>query len=199
MTLPNQPSLEQRVLDLEAAMRGQRATNQTERISVINAAGQVVPLSQLAFGSVSATDAGLVTFTVAANAGPGSQGWLYSGPSVDVYVTSGRLRIDLAAALVSSGNRFSTFMGYRVLGPATSQADLAAAAQYAAPDYTRAIELQHNSSGMDVRGAFGTHDTRTGLPVGWYRVVASYAATYSGYTSAQNGSAENRRLTVAPF
>lgn len=194
---PEIASLTRMLMEIQREQRDTATGNPLNRGSVRNAAGQWVSISSLAFGSVGATDLSLVSFNVPANGGVGGQGWSGWGPQVEVYVTGGKLRVDVAAALTASGNKFSMYMGYAIYGPSAAQGGAKALAVAAA--YDRSIEVQHNSTGMDHRAAMGTFGLHTGLAAGWYLVQAQYACSYSNFTTAQYGDAANRRLLVTPY
>lgn len=192
-------SLEGRLAQVESGLRALRATNLTDLASVTDASGSAVPLGQLAFGQAVAANTFAVTLTGSAGS-PGTVPWdVTVGPATDVRVSGGTLRVDVAAALEAYGNRCSVFAGYRVLGPADTQAGALTAAQAVAPDYTRAIELQDDAVGMNARGAFGTFDVVPNLAPGWYRVVMAYALTYSGTVDPPYGIITNRRLVATPY
>jgi hypothetical protein len=202
--LPAPGTLEKWMLDVERALRDLATGNALNKGSVQKATGEYVTLSALAFGAAQATVPALLTLTGTANTGPGQVGFLADvGPSVNVLVTGGALRVDVAASLVASGNHASMFMSYAILGPGDpadpGQATVTQIVQLVGPAFTRAIELQHNAQGQDIRGAFGTFVQHTGLAPGWYTVSARYAMAYSGFTAVPFGSAENRRLMATPF
>lgn len=189
-------SLEAKFLELEAAVRAMRARNPLDDAAVVSpSTGAYVAMSSLAFGQVADSDASLLE--VITPSGIGGSAWIAGNPAVNVYVTGGRLRVDVAAALVASGNKLSMFMSYALFGPSTVAA-APSAPQLVAPAYSRAVEVQHNSTGMDHRMAAGTFGLHTGLVTGWYRVVSYYATAYSNTTNPY-GSAENRRLAATPY
>lgn len=197
MPEPSSFSLEKRLADLESEVRSLRSANLLNRASVVNAEGDYVELSSLAFGQAAATSNGLVELWGTANAGPGGVAWTAGAPSVDVRVTGGRLRVDIAGALVASGNKCSAFLGYSVLGPGLAEGTQTV--EFAAPAYERAVECQHSGTGMDARLAAGTFALHEGLPEGWYTVAARYALSYSGSTTQPYGAFTNRRLSATPY
>lgn len=180
-------TLEQRIADLESSVRALTTT------------------AAVGGTSVAATDATAVTLTGVASTVGGVDWNVVAGPSVDLYVQGGRLRIDVAASFEVYGNKCSLFAGYRILGPAptvdptTGVADFTAAPVRIVPSYEKAAELQDDGVGMNQLGAFGTFDVITGLPVGWYRVAEVYALSYSGTTGAPYGIASARRLTATRY
>jgi len=182
-------SLEQRIADLESAVRALTAG------------------AALAGTAVGASAAGAVTLTGIAST-LGSVPWdVGQGPSVDLYVQGGRLKVDMAASFEVYGNKTSLYVGYQILGgipravdPSNPGVDLLAAAPVVrAPDYEKAASLQDDGVGMNQLGAFGTFDLVTGLAVGWYRVRLAYALAYGGTSGAPYGIATYRRLTVTRY
>lgn len=173
-------SLEQRIADLEAAVRAIRATDP--------------------FGLIADTATPMVEMYGTGPSTVGGVGWFAGGPAVTIYVGSGRLKVDVAAALVAAGNHCSAFMSYAILGPA-----LTAAAAPSSPlvpvfaAYDRAVEVQHNGQGQDQRGSAGTFGLHTGLAPGWYHVTSRYALTYSGSPLTPYGAISNRRLSAMPY
>lgn len=179
MAQTNDASLEQRLLDLESSVRALRTTDP--------------------FGLVTASNPAQVEMWGVANAGPGGVGWIGGGPTLSLYVASGRLRVDVAAALDTAGNKAEVFMSWAVLGPADSAAASLTAAQAIGPAYDRSIEIQYNGTGMDQRSAQATFDTHPGLAPGWYTVTARYALSYSGSTTQPYGLVTNRRVAAMPY
>jgi hypothetical protein len=182
-------SLEQRIADLESSVRALQA---------VAAVGGT---------SVAASNAAALTLTGVAST-VGGVDWavnIAAGPTVDLYVQGGRLRIDVAASFEVYGNKCSLFAGYRILGPAplvdptTNVPDFTGAAVAVAPSYEKAAQLQDDGVGMNQLGAFGTFDVVTGLTVGWYRVSEVYALGYSATSGAPYGIASARRLTVTRY
>jgi hypothetical protein len=150
------------------------------------------------FGILAATDAALVEMNGVAST-VGGVGWVSGTPYVVLYVGSGRLRVEVAAALVASGNHASAYMSWAVHGPALTQAAALSAPVAIAPAYDRAVEVQHNGNGQDQRGSFGTFGTHPGLAPGWYMVQARYALSYSGSPLAPYGGISNRRISAMAY
>ncbi len=171
-------SLEQRILDLESAQRAARTADP--------------------FGQITADDPTAVALTGTAST-VGQVGWVYGNPVITLYVKSGRLRVDVAAALVASGNKASAYISWQILGPAATAEDAPSAAEVVAPAFSRAVEVQHSHAGQDQRGAAGTFGLHTGLAPGFYRVRAAYNLTYSSTTTAPTAEISNRRLAVMPY
>jgi hypothetical protein len=201
VTSPEVASLAREIGEMQRQLRDLATGNPLNFAEVVDASGRSVPITSLAFGSVPASDLGTVSFSVAANAGPGGQGWADWGPWAVVYVSGGKLLVQYAAALVASGNHFSMFMSCAVYGPSATAtpASWTALPQVVAASYDRALELQHNAQGQDVRAQFGSFDLHTGLAAGYYRIAGQYAETHSGYTNVQSGTAANRRILATPF
>lgn len=168
-----------RIATLEAFMRAQQAA------------------AAVGGTSVAARTVGGITLTGVASS-VGSVAWTYGGPSVDLLVTGGRIRIDVAASLEVYGNKCSLFAGYRVNGPVVT-ADLLPGAVAVAPSYEASAQLQDDGVGMNQLGAFSTFDVVSGLAVGWYRVEEAYALAYSGTTGAPYGIATYRRIAVTRY
>lgn len=154
--------------------------------------------------AVGASNAASVTLTGVASTA-GVVPWSYAGPSIDLYAVSGRLRVDVAAAMEVWGNKASLYVGYRVTGPVDAAEDLdvaaalASAAVLVAPDYDKSTQLQDDAVGMNQLGAFSTFDLVTIPEDGWYRVTQAYALAYSGTTPAPYGIASARRLAVQRY
>ena len=191
-------SLEARIEELEAFARAMLAGKLTDRASVVNAAGRSVPLSSLAFGLVSAVDP-TYTELYGGNpvSGPGSLGWVYGTPQLDVYVSGGGLVVLTAARLHSQGNKTSMYQSYRLLGPTATAGDPAAPVAVAAAT-DRAIEAFDLGAGQGVDLGVGSFGVHTGLAAGYYRVQSAYFLSWSG-TQFTIGSATNRRVAALPF
>ena len=184
-------SLEARIAALEATVRSQRASNLTDRAAVVNASGRYVPLSALAFGQVAAVDLG--QYTLRENTAT----WKLGAPALDVYVTGGKLRVDVAARIVTGGFNLRMGMSYRVTGPTTDPSD--AGAQVRAPDESRAILLK-NQQGAFAEMAAGFPDLVENLNPGWYRVQGAYQLLGEQNTPDDTyGAAFNRRLFATPL
>jgi hypothetical protein len=180
-------SLEARLKDLEDAVRSLLATAAVGGTTVAAANPDAVTLTGTA-GTV------------------GSLPWdVTSGPSVDLYVTGGRLLVQVAASFEVYGNKCSLFAGYRVAGPAplvdpaTGIPDFTGAPVTVAPTLEKSAQLQDDGTGMNQLGAFATFDLVTGLAPGWYRIVEAYDLAYSATTGAPYGIATFRRLAVTRY
>jgi hypothetical protein len=196
MTAPSH-SLEQRLIDVEAALRSLLAGNWTERASVVNAAGAWVPLSQLAFGLVSAADLGYTELNGGNPApAPGGVGWIYGTPQLDVLVNGGSLLVFTAGQLHAQGNKCGMYQSYRLLGPTAEPS--AAGPQAVGPSYDRAVEAFDPGYGQGTDVGAGTFGSHTGLAPGYYRVQSAYAISFSGGMFTY-GSAVNRRIAALPF
>lgn len=185
-------SLEGRLRDLEAAVRSLRATNLTDLATVVDASGATVPLSALAFGQVAARDAGQLTLT--ANAAS----WIAGTPALDVFVTGGRLRVDVAARLLVGGSNLRMAMSYSVTGPTDIPSTTGAPVQ--AADETRALAIKSTGNAVSVEIAGGFPDLVENLPRGWYRVTSAYQLYGEVNDPADTfGYAFGRRLFAAPL
>jgi hypothetical protein len=181
-------SLEARLKDLEDSVRSLQTTATVGGTTVAAANPDPVTLTGTA-GTV------------------GSLPWdVTSGPSVDLYVTGGRLKVDVAASFEVYGNKCSLFAGYQVRGPVSALTDpltgadlLAAAPVAVAPTLEKSAQLQDDGTGMNQLGAFATFDLVTGLAPGWYRIVEAYDLAYSATTGAPYGIATFRRLAVTRY
>lgn len=155
--------------------------------------------------TVAAVNDGSVTLTGVAGSSGGVPWNTTAGPEVDLFVTGGRVRVDVAASFEVYGNKCSLFAGYRVIGPTPTNdpisglPDFTGALTVRAPDYAHAAELQDDGTGMNQLGAFATFDLVTGLDTGWYRITEAYALSYSGTTGAPYGIATDRRLAVTRY
>lgn len=182
------PSLEQRIADVESQVRA------------------IVAGQALGGTSVAAKIPGAVTLTGIAST-LGSVPWTTAdGPSVDLFVPSGRFRVDVAASFEVYGNKASLYAGFQVRGPVDARTDpdgsgdyLAAAPVLVPPDYERSASLQDDGAGMNQLGAFANFDVVTGLAVGWYRVQAAYALAYGGTTGPPYGIATYRRIAATRY
>lgn len=185
-------SLEARIRDLEAFQRSLQAGNLTDLASVVDASGAYVPLSSLAFGQVTARDAGQVQLLV------NTATWYVGGPSLDVFVQGGRLRLDVAGWLIVGGLNLRLSMSYRVTGP--SAAPNGAGAVVVAPDEERSLMLTSKGNAASYEMASGFPDLVEGLDPGWYRVDAAYQLVGEDNTVADTfGSVINRRIFASPL
>lgn len=223
MTEPS--SLEGRLAALESAVRSLMATNWTDRASVVDAAGNAVPLSSLAFGQVAAVWAGVGVVAMDGVAGqtssavttpsPGATSttvqpgvWYQPNPGcqVDVLVQGGRLRVDWASLLAlgttTSGEAPYACMSYSLdyLGDVRTHG-ATPRSRTVVPDYYRSIAIRDNGAvgNSEQMGSWFMH---TGLTPGWYRVQAAFFLGYLGASSG-NGSphmnADNPRIAATPF
>lgn len=208
--------LEGRLAQVEAALRSLMATNWTDRASVVDASGNAVPLSALAFGQVTATTPSYVSV----QGSVGSFGNITSPdhtPQVVAYCAGGRLRVDFSGQLTASTAPNGDTAGYTSIamtpwcrGPYPDAAAAAAGAVSAAVT-TRAtsqplqLEVDHNlpttiSTGATAAGSFTLF---TNLAPGFYLVAVDYVLDYdsTGSTGASppGGSVRRRNLAVSPF
>ncbi len=193
MPAPQDNSLEGRLAELERRLRSLETGNLLERASVVDASGEYVELSSLAFGQASAVEPLTAQFTV------NSPAWSYGAPTLDVYVTGGRLRVDLAAHLLAYGVNLRMAMGYRLLGPGDEEGgDLDTVAQ--APADSRALFVISNGETIATQVSSGIADLATGLARGWYRVQCAYQLSGETQPAGQtSGAALNRRLFATPL
>ncbi len=186
-------SVEGRLAEVEAALRSLLATNLTDLASVTDASGRLVPLSALAFGQVAVRDLNLVALTT------NSTAWVSIGPSLDVRVRGGRLRVDLAARLIVAGFNLRIGASYALRGPAATAADLATAPLRQAAAESRAL-LVKNQQGGFAEAAGGVPDLVEGLPEGWYRVTMHAQLSGEVNTAPDTyGNVSNRRLFATPL
>lgn len=173
-------TLERRIADLESAVRA------------------LVAGGAVGGTAVAAADPSQLTLTGVINTSTLSA-WGYNGPDVDLFVTAGRLLVQVAARLDIAGINTSLYMGYQVLGPAADQASLAGAAVAVAPDTVKSLSLQDHGAAQGTQGSISSFDLVTGLANGWYRVRSAYALGYTSQTTAPVGIATNRRLAVTRY
>lgn len=200
MTTPQAPagSLEQRLADLEAGYRALMTGNWTERASVVDAQGRAVRLSALAFGQVVARDNSQLSL------GQNTAAWVQGAPVLDVLVTGGRLRVDVAAWLIVGGLNLRMSMSYRVIGPATVDGQgvtqLGTGPTAVAPDTTRALALESKGNAISYQMAAGFPDLVEGLAPGWYRVRGEYQLVGEQQLPEDLfGYAINRRIFATPL
>jgi hypothetical protein len=138
----------------------------------------------------------------------GGSGWIPSpppgiNPVLDVFVSGGNLRVDLSAAVIVIGRLSSASMSYRLTGPATDQAGLAATGvpQIVNGDSLRAIRLDApNIDGGQAGGDFSNFALETGLARGWYRVEARFNLVWASDTTVQPlASIGIPRLMLTPY
>lgn len=206
-------SLEARFADLERQVRDLRARNPLDLASVVSASGRSVPVSQLAFGVVgwqwadNQIGTGVDGFQLngAANAAGGT-GWVvppapFINPTLDVYVSGGNLRVDLAGNLVASGRAAGMAMSYRLVGPSLTQADLGTAPVVVNGDSVRAVSVYAPVVNGAYAGAqVGTFYLEQGLSPGWYRIAGRYALTYGAdSTVVPSGQVGVPRIALTPY
>lgn len=196
MSSPEVASLVRELANIRRELRDLAIGNPLNNAEVVDASGNSVTLSQLAFGSVPGTILDAAVLYNATPASPGGVGWFAWGPDVWVRVTGGKLRVDVAAALVAQGNKASTYMSYALYGPAETSGGTAAL--HTEPAYDRSVELFDPGYGQGLRLAAGTFGLHTGLTPGWYRVAAQYAMSFSGGVHTY-GEVSNRRVLATPF
>jgi hypothetical protein len=199
-------SLEARIRDLEAFARSISAGNVTDRASVVNATGEYVPLSDLAFGQVGAENptVGAISLNSVPNQGnPTSldpSNWSYIEPTIDVFVRGGRMRVDFAAVLAANGNTTALpeiAMSYRAMfRGATNDGSVNTLA--IAPSRYRCIKLVNLAGSASVLsyGSFGFH---SGLAAGWYRVQPAFILVYASAPASVQASADYPRVAVTPL
>ena len=197
-------SLEQRLADLEGGLRSLMAGNWTDRASVVDAQGQAVRLSALAFGQGVSDPTPDVVLT--APAGPvgqtGSVGWQSGDPIVYALVTGGRLRVDWAAHVTALGVNTYMNMCYTlsITGSPEEGKDAYPPVIVETSDVTRSV-LAGDFSGQERSTiASGSNFTlHTGLVPGWYRVRAQYLLNYTRGASTPTGTVKNPRIAVTPL
>lgn len=208
-------SLEQRLVDLESAVRSLMTANLTERAAVVDAEGRRVSLAALAFGQVAAsasieTGGAVLTYAQHDSGSQFGTGWRSVGEPlfVDVYVTSGRLRVDLSTGLtvslstgLAAGSQAAGSMSYVLLGPVATAGELNGAPPTAAPgDSVRTVSTWASTATGRAEVTAGNFGTHTDLPEGWYRVAARYALTYNaGARSSAQASFAGQRLAAVPY
>lgn len=197
-TNPEIASLTRWLGELSKQVRDLAIGNPLNHAEVVNAAGRAVLISQLAFGSVAATDVAQVDLNGGNPApAPGGAGWFGWGPAVWVYVTGGKLRVDVAAALHAQGNKTSTYLSYGVYGPTPTAAG-AVGPLVTPPAYDRSVMVFDPGVGQGQDLAAGTFGLHSDLAPGWYYVQAQYAMAWSGGMFTY-GNARDRRLLATPF
>lgn len=184
--------LEARLQGIEQQLRALRTRNPLDAGAIVNASGQYVPLSALAFGQAAAVRTDTVQITE--NSGQ----WYTGDPFVDVYVTSGRLRVDVAALLTASGNKAKMRMGYAILGPGSVPGGNNGS-QVVGPDDVRCLSVLMDSQGISQEMAAGYPVLHEGLTPGWYRIESRYRLTTAAGASGYYGTAVNRRIFATPL
>lgn len=208
MPAPDPNTMEARVAELENQVRALRAGNLTDLASVVNASGQQVPLSSLAFGQVIGTNAVTSAFsgsTVANQIDPGygdPTHWTYTAPVVDAYVNGGSLRVDWGALLAINGNPANgpapvLVMSYRVWYRGLVN-DGSVNNPVINPDWYRSILLYSSNAGA-VEAAMGTFYRHSGLTPGWYRAQPAYYLGYASSATTVPASSDYPRIALTPL
>ena len=203
MHLPPDTSLAAKVAELERQVADLRQTGSRVYDPTT---GTFVALSSLAFGQVVAENAvvGAVNLTsVASTASPSAtdpNNWTYIAPTLDVYVGSGRMRVDFAAVLACNANTTAIpeiDMSYRALyrGPVN---DGSVNTLAVSPSRYRCIKLVNYAGSAQVLsyGSFGFH---AGLTPGWYRVQPAFFLIYASAPTVVLASADYPRIAVTPL
>jgi hypothetical protein len=199
-------TLEGRIARLEQQVRSLTAGNLTNNASVVDAQGNAVPLSGLAFGQVQAiqTGNGVASFTGTANTGAGRSvaPWMNGALLVNVLVKGGRLRVDWAANMSALGVQVQTIYSYTVTflgnGAALDPAlDVPANVVVPADFYRALVVYDPNNIGAIV--GHGTWAFHTGLAPGWYRVRAAYQFGYASTPQAPTANVDYPRIAATPF
>jgi hypothetical protein len=207
-------TLEERIRQLEAAVRSLRATNLTDRASVVDAAGNAVPLSGLAFGQVSALWAGIGVMNVSGVLGQARTAltqahWTVTdNPAVTVLIRGGRLRVDWSAMLaLNGGNPSANFnaywlYSYRVTYTGPEGAPGTVSTVIVNPDYYRSLLVRDmTATGTGAYLQAGNWAMHTDLTPGWYRVQAAWILGYANAASGSppQGFADNPRIAATPL
>lgn len=211
MTEPS--GLEGRIAALEGQVRSLMATNWTDRASVVDANGNAVPLSGLAFGQVADLWPGVGVVDMSPTAGTASGSvtdpnqWTYMNPHpvVTVLVRGGRMRVDWSAQMAFLGgtaaaNPYLAY-SYRVIYTGPQNAPDTASVVVVQPDYYRALLLRDPSfSGNFAYLQAGNWAMHSGLTPGWYRVQGAWFLNYAATAGAQpHGYIDNPRIAATPF
>lgn len=203
-------TLEGRLATLEAGFRSLMAGNWTDLASVVDAAGNAVPLASLAFGQVAAIWAGTGVVSITNPASPGvdaktapSSVWVQPDPGLQltVLVKGGRLRVDWAGLLAlagATGAGATIVMSYTLdyLGPAGAQGSVNQ--RVVDVDYYRGIQIRDNPAVANT-GQQGSWYMHTGLTPGWYRVWAAWILGSGAASGQSQGSCDNPRIAATPF
>jgi hypothetical protein len=202
-------SLEGRVAQLESTVRSLMASNWTDRASVVDAAGNAVQLSSLAFGQVADLWSGIGVMNVSGVLNQSTPPWIYPGhPSVTVLVRGGRLRVDWSALMaLNGGNPAAPFAAswaysYRVVYTGPEGAPGTVSTQVVDPDYYRAIMVRDTSAtGTGVYVEAANWALHTGLTPGWYKVEGAWRLGYSAASSGSTpqGFTDNPRIAATPL
>jgi hypothetical protein len=192
--LPAPGTLEKWMLDVERQLRDLATGNALNQGAVQKATGEYVPLSGLAFGQVPARDATQLSLTV------NTATWQLGTPTLDVFVSGGRLRVDVAGWLIVGGVNLRMAMSYQVNGPSPAgQAD-GGGPVVSAPDVSRALAIKSAGNAASYELAAGFPDLVEGLTRGWYRVRGAYQLVGEANAPADTfGYAINRRIFASPL
>jgi hypothetical protein len=152
-------------------------------LTVDDAAGHSMPLSQLAFGMGADSTSGSIT--------PAANAWAAGGLSADVEVTAGRLVVIVSCKMVvgssGGGTPCQGSMSYDLSGP-----------DDVGPDRGRGVHFEFNGSGMNFTGQASFVYVHTGLAAGTYTVADRYMSDSTG--SPQNKTTyDNRSVLALPF
>lgn len=180
MAQTNDDTLEQRLLDLESGLRAVRTTNPFGLV-----AAEIV-LDPAGPGQFSILKGDYDNGTTVAT-GPRT---VPEGPWVDLYVGSGRLRVDVSSSVNPVGGALvEAYIGHRVWGPAVTQADLDAAPVVSSFSTSEAFMVQvPNATGASsVRGVGGNFGIRADLTPAWYRARAVFGSSYPTAAAATAG------------
>lgn len=189
---PEIASLTRWLADLQRQVRDLAIGNPLNKGAIQDASGRFVPLSQLAFGQVAARDSSQISLTT------NSPTWVVTGPQLDVYVQSGRLRLDVAGWLIVGGLNLRLSMSYAVNGP--SDRANGAGPQVVGPSELRALALESKGNAISYQMAAGFPDLVEGLAPGWYRVRGAYQLVGEvNYPEDTFGYVINRRIFATPF
>lgn len=186
-------TLEQRIADLESALRAVRTANPFGMV------GWTWTDEQIDNGDDNKVMSGVFNAS-------GGTGWLPATgiqPQVDVLVNSGRLRVDLSASLFVQGRSAYTSLSYALIGPSVDAAGLDVAPELMAGDGMRAVSIASpNINGAVMNASMATFVLEEALVAepGWYRVAARYNLVYAAdSTVTPLGQVFVPRLSVMPY
>lgn len=192
MTAIPDTSTEGLLRDLIAQVRALR-TNLLEAASVQKVTGEYVTMAALAFGIAAAVGPDVSRNT-------NSLSWIAGDPQVDVLVTGGALRVDVAAQIVVGGLNLQMAMGYRLLGPGPSAGGDLSDYGVRPADVSRAVYMVSKGNAAAYEMSAGRPDLVTGLAPGWYRVQSMYRLAGETNTAGDTfGSALAPTIFAQPF
>jgi hypothetical protein len=198
---PEVASLVRELAEMQRQLRDLAIGNPLNSAEVVDAAGNSVLMSNLAFGQVGATDArvGAVALTGPLNTDvpSGSISWTIAAPAVTVLVTGGRLRVDWAALLAVQATTGRMVMSNRLTYTGPKDAPDTVSTVAVAPNYYRSIML--NAPTGAVVGSFGTFSLHTGLTPGWYRIDGAYGLLHGSMATTPAGSVDHPRISATPY